>query len=69
VETACARVYAVDAIVSCTALHHLPDFWKTMTLHRMNDMLRQDLLKRSGFTIEKSGIEEGVLDAYLCVKE
>ncbi len=29
-----------DAIVTCMALHHLPDFWKGIALGRMNDMLK-----------------------------
>lgn len=30
----------VDAIVTNTAFHHLPDFWKGMALQRMNKMLK-----------------------------
>ncbi len=30
----------VDAIVTNTALHHLPDFWKGLALQRMNRMLK-----------------------------
>lgn len=30
----------VDAIVTNTAFHHLPDFWKGMALLRMNSMLK-----------------------------
>jgi len=30
----------VDAIVTNTAFHHLPDFWKGMALQRMNGMLK-----------------------------
>ncbi len=30
----------VDAIVTSTALHHLPDFWKSVALHRLNGMLK-----------------------------
>jgi len=29
-----------DAVVTCMALHHLPDFWKSIALRRMNGMLR-----------------------------
>lgn len=29
-----------DALVSCMAFHHLPDFWKSIALQRMNSMLR-----------------------------
>jgi ubiquinone/menaquinone biosynthesis C-methylase UbiE len=29
-----------DAVVTCTALHHLPDFWKGMALLRLNRMLK-----------------------------
>jgi putative AdoMet-dependent methyltransferase len=30
----------VDAIVSAVALHHLPDFWKLVGLHRLASMLK-----------------------------
>ena len=30
----------VDAIVSVVALHHLPDFWKLMGLHRLGSMMK-----------------------------
>jgi putative AdoMet-dependent methyltransferase len=30
----------VDAVVSVLALHHLPDFWKLVGLHRLASMLR-----------------------------
>lgn len=30
----------VDAIVSVAALHHLPDFWKLVGLHRLTSMLK-----------------------------
>jgi len=30
----------VDAVVSCIALHHLPDFWKGFALRRIHDMLK-----------------------------
>jgi putative AdoMet-dependent methyltransferase len=30
----------VDAVVTSTALHHLPDFWKGMALLRLNGMLK-----------------------------
>jgi putative AdoMet-dependent methyltransferase len=30
----------VDAVVTNTAFHHLPDFWKGMALRRMNRMLK-----------------------------
>jgi ubiquinone/menaquinone biosynthesis C-methylase UbiE len=32
----------VDAIVSVVALHHLPDFWKLVSLHRLASMLKPD---------------------------
>jgi ubiquinone/menaquinone biosynthesis C-methylase UbiE len=32
----------VDAVVSLVALHHLPDFWKLVGLHRLASMLRPD---------------------------
>jgi ubiquinone/menaquinone biosynthesis C-methylase UbiE len=35
------RAEPVDAIVSCTALHHLPDFWKYCALTRMRNMLKK----------------------------
>lgn len=31
----------VDAIVTCVAFHHLPDFWKGIALHRMKAMLKE----------------------------
>lgn len=47
IETHCAGFLTyehndkpVDAIVSVAVLHHLPDFWKTVALKRMHDMLR-----------------------------
>lgn len=30
----------VDCVVSMAALHHLPDFWKVVALHRMYNMLK-----------------------------
>lgn len=30
----------VDFIVTSLALHHLPDFWKGVALHRLNEMLK-----------------------------
>ena len=35
-----SAVEPVDAIVTNTAFHHLPDFWKGMALQRMNKMLK-----------------------------
>lgn len=32
----------VDVIVTKTALHHLPDFWKAVALNRMNGMLKKE---------------------------
>jgi putative AdoMet-dependent methyltransferase len=32
----------VDAIVSVVAMHHLPDFWKLVGLHRLASMLKPD---------------------------
>ncbi len=32
----------VDAIISVVALHHLPDFWKLVGLHRLASMLKPD---------------------------
>lgn len=32
---------SADAIVTSMALHHLPDFWKSMALNRINGMLKQ----------------------------
>lgn len=47
VETHCAGFLTylhkgepVDFIVSMAALHHLPDFWKVVALHRMYHMLK-----------------------------
>lgn len=47
IETYCAGFLSykhsdepVDAIVTVSALHHLPDFWKAVALRRMHDMLR-----------------------------
>lgn len=34
------RAAPVDAVVTNTAFHHLPDFWKAIGLRRMNQMLR-----------------------------
>ncbi len=31
----------VDAVVTCMAFHHLPDFWKSVALRRICDMLRR----------------------------
>lgn len=33
---------AADAVFSCNALHHLPDFWKAAALVRIARMLRRD---------------------------
>ena len=30
----------VDAVVTCAALHHLPDFWKAIGLQRMNGLMK-----------------------------
>jgi putative AdoMet-dependent methyltransferase len=32
----------VDAVVSVVALHHLPDFWKLVALHRLASLLKPD---------------------------
>ena len=34
------RAAPVDAVVTSTAFHHLPDFWKAVGLRRMNQMLK-----------------------------
>jgi putative AdoMet-dependent methyltransferase len=34
--------HPVDAVVSVAALHHLPDFWKLVALHRLASMLKAD---------------------------
>ena len=34
------RAEPVDAVVSTVALHHLPDFWKCVGLHRLAQMIR-----------------------------
>ena len=49
IETHCAGFLTynhehekIDKIVSIAALHHLPDFWKSVALLRMNDILKVD---------------------------
>jgi len=51
----------VDAVVSNTALHHLPDFWKGMALRRMNMMLRSGgLLYVSDVIFEQGNVWEDI---------
>jgi len=47
IETQCAGFLTynhkhekIDKIISIVALHHLPDFWKSVALLRMNDILK-----------------------------
>jgi putative AdoMet-dependent methyltransferase len=37
-----SRDIPVDAFVTQTALHHLPDFWKAVAIHKMASMLNPD---------------------------
>jgi len=50
-----------DAVVSNTALHHLPDFWKGMALRRMNTMLKSGgLLYLSDVIFEQGNVREHI---------
>jgi cyclopropane fatty-acyl-phospholipid synthase-like methyltransferase len=52
-----------DAILSITALHHLPDFWKMVALLRVRDMLEPDglfLLRDALYTFDAADYESGV---------
>ncbi len=47
----------VDAVVTNTALHHLPDFWKGMALTRLNGMLKDGgQLYLSDVVFEQKGV-------------
>jgi ubiquinone/menaquinone biosynthesis C-methylase UbiE len=53
----------VDAVVSVLALHHLPDFWKLVGLHRLASMSRPDgrlYLLDVVFSFAIGGYEHGV---------
>lgn len=52
---------AVDAVVTCTALHHLPDFWKGMALERVNRMLKpRGQLYLSDVIFEHQNVRENI---------
>ncbi len=51
----------VDAIVTNTAFHHLPDFWKGMALQRVNKMLKTGgKLYLSDVVFEHRDVQENV---------
>jgi putative AdoMet-dependent methyltransferase len=51
----------VDAVVTNTALHHLPDFWKGMALHRLSGMLKDGgQLYLSDVVFEQVGAEANI---------
>jgi len=51
----------VDAIVTNTAFHHLPDFWKGMALQRMNKMLKAGgLLYLSDVIFDHQNVRENI---------
>lgn len=51
----------VDAIVTNTALHHLPDFWKGIALQRMNRMLRAGgMFFLSDVIFEQNNVRENI---------
>ncbi len=51
----------VDAVVSNTAFHHLPDFWKGMALRRMNRMLKTGgQLYLSDVIFEQRNVRENI---------
>ena len=51
----------VDAIVTNTALHHLPDFWKGVALQRLNKMLKIDgQLFLSDIVLEQRNIDGNI---------
>lgn len=51
----------VDAIVSNTAFHHLPDFWKGIALSRMNKMLKiGGRLYLSDIVFEQRNVQENI---------
>lgn len=53
----------VDAIVSILALHHLPDFWKQVALHRLCKMLKKGgrlFLQDATYNIELDNYPECV---------
>lgn len=51
----------VDAIVTNTAFHHLPDFWKGVALRRLNTMLKPGgLLYLSDVVFEDKNVHENI---------
>ena len=51
----------VDAIVTNTAFHHLPDFWKGLALQRMNGMLKAGgQLYLSDVIFEQPNVRENI---------
>jgi putative AdoMet-dependent methyltransferase len=51
----------VDAIVTNTAFHHLPDFWKGIAMQRMNGMLRPGgRLYLSDVIFEQRNVRENI---------
>jgi putative AdoMet-dependent methyltransferase len=51
----------VDAIVTNTAFHHLPDFWKGIALRRLNGMLKIDgQLYLSDIVFEDRNVQENI---------
>ena len=51
----------VDAIVTNTAFHHLPDFWKGVALQRMNKMLKAGgLLYLSDVIFDHQNVRENI---------
>ncbi len=53
----------VDAVVSVLALHHLPDFWKLVGLHRLASMLRPEgrlYLRDVVFSFDVVDYERGI---------
>jgi ubiquinone/menaquinone biosynthesis C-methylase UbiE len=51
----------VDAIVTNTAFHHLPDFWKGIALKRMNKVLKAGgLLYLSDVIFEQRNVRENI---------
>jgi putative AdoMet-dependent methyltransferase len=52
---------SVDAIVTNTAFHHLPDFWKGIALRRLNGMLKIDgQLYLSDIVFEDRNVRENI---------
>lgn len=50
-----------DAVVTNTAFHHLPDFWKGIALHRLNRMLKPGgQLYLSDIIFEQQNVHENI---------